>query len=101
MVTLPSLLLGRLRDIPLQGKDNILFPLEFSITPNPSNGHITLTTGLNHGYSVSVYSMTGQRILKKDVFYEGILNLGTLPKGIYYLTADHGRDRVSKRIVIQ
>ena len=45
--------------------------------------------------------MTGQRILKKDVFYDGILNLGTLPKGIYYLTADHGRDRVSKRIVIQ
>lgn len=74
---------------------------QVNITPNPSNGQITITTGLNHSYSVSVYSMTGQRIIKKDAFCDGSLNLCTLPKGIYYLTIDHDRDRVSKRIVIQ
>lgn len=72
-----------------------------AISPNPSNGVVKITTGAEKPYTVSVYNILGIRILKKDGFSDGMLDLSFLPKGMYFISADNGTDRITKRIVVQ
>lgn len=72
-----------------------------SVSPNPSNGVVKITTGAEKPYSVSVYNVLGIRVLKKDGFTDGTLDLTMLPKGIYFISADNGTDRISKRVVLE
>ena len=72
-----------------------------SVTPNPTDGVITIATGLEHSYPVSVYNVNGQRILTVDSFSDGTLDLGSLLSGTYFITVDNGNDRISKRVVLK
>ena len=71
-----------------------------TVTPNPTNGRVAITTGLTHCYPVSVYNVSGQRVLSVDSFMDGTLDLSALSKGTYFITVDNGDDRISRRIVI-
>ena len=72
-----------------------------AISPNPSNGVVKITTGAEKPYTVSVYNILGIKILKKDDFADGMLDLSFLPKGMYFISADNGTDRISKRVVLE
>jgi len=72
-----------------------------SVSPNPTNGLVNITTGLERSYPVAIYNMTGQRILDIEAFSDGTLDLTALPSGVYFISADNGTDRITKRIVLQ
>ena len=75
--------------------------IRLSVSPNPSNGLVTITTGLEQAYRVTVYDIKGIKLFSKDSVSDGMLDLSTLPKGMYFITVDYGTDRISKRIVLQ
>jgi len=79
--------------------DNEKFSL--SIAPNPSEGIVNISTGLECEYSVSVYDMVGVRVLSNDSFSDGALDLTSLPAGVYFISVDNGVDRLTKRVVIK
>lgn len=72
-----------------------------SILPNPSEGVVNITTGLERDYSISVYNMEGIRVLSENSFQDGTLDLTSLPAGVYFISADDGIDMLTKRIVIK
>ena len=72
-----------------------------SVSPNPTEGLVNISSELKHAYSVSVYDITGVKVLSNDSFSDGTLDLGLLPKGMYFITADNGNDRITKRIVLK
>lgn len=74
---------------------------DLSIAPNPSEGVVNITTGLERGYSISVYNMIGVRVLSENTFHDGTLDLTSLPAGVYFISADNGADRLTKRVVIK
>lgn len=81
------------------------------ISPNPSNGEITISTVKENlktfspdkifkirvvdqlGVTKKVYQLTGSQITK--------INLSTLPKGIYQLALFNGKQWISKKLVLQ
>ena len=72
-----------------------------SIMPNPSEGIVNISTGLNRDYKVCVYNILGIRVLSNDSFHDGTLDLTSLPAGMYFISADNGTDCLTKRIVIK
>ena len=72
-----------------------------SLSPNPSKGIVNVTTGLKRGYSISVYNMIGIRVLSENTFHDGTLDLTSLPAGVYFISADNGTDRLTKRVVVK
>lgn len=72
-----------------------------SISPNPSKGIVNIATGLERNYSVAVYNMIGVRVLSNNSFHDGTLDLTSLPAGVYFISADNGTDRLTKRVVIK
>lgn len=71
-----------------------------SVSPNPSEGIVTVLTGLERSYHITVYSVSGLKLFSKSGFTDGTLDLSTLPKGIYFLSVDNGSDRITKRIIM-
>jgi len=72
-----------------------------SVLPNPTEGIVTISSGLEHTYPVSVYSIMGIKLLSKESFSDGMLDLSFLPKGTYFISVDNGTDRITKRIVLK
>lgn len=71
------------------------------VSPNPSSGFITITTGLEHTYRITVFNLTGMKIFSNASFFDGSLDLTALPKGTYFISVDDGTDQITKRVVIR
>ena len=78
------------------------------IYPNPSPGQFTLELTLRYtgvAISITMYDATGRKVFEGTEFPEGNhirknLNVGDLPKGIYFIRIK-GKDRVGvKQIII-
>ena len=72
-----------------------------SIVPNPAEGVVNITTGLEHEYSVAVYNLLGIKVLSICSFSDGVLDLTSLSSGVYFISADNGMDKLTKRVVIK
>ena len=72
-----------------------------SLSPNPSDGIVNISTGLEHDYSVAVYNMVGIKVLECKSFSDGTLDLTSLPSGMYFISVDNGIDMLTKRVVIK
>lgn len=72
-----------------------------SVSPNPSSGTIQVATDLGHNYPLSVFSAAGQLILRKEAFSDGVLDLGSLPRGTYFISINNGTHRLTKRVVLK
>ena len=72
----------------------------FLVSPNPTNGIVNITTESEGNYLIAVYNMLGVKMLSKESFSDGILDLSSFPQGIYFISVDNGVDRITKRIVI-
>jgi hypothetical protein len=75
-----------------------------SIYPNPfSKSTIINLSNIKSNYSLTLYDVTGQRVLEKEdlnqTSYE--LERGTLSKGIYFLEIKTEEDKWIRRVVIQ
>ena len=82
-------------------ENHLVEKFSLSVSPNPTNGSVTITTGLERSYPVAIYDMTGQRILAIEAFTDGTLDLTSLPSGMYFISVDNGTDRITKRVVLQ
>lgn len=74
---------------------------DLSISPNPSNGMVNVSTELGRDYNLAVYNLLGARVLEKIEFSDGTLDLSSLPKGVYFVAVDNGVDRIAKRVVLK
>lgn len=72
-----------------------------SVFPNPSNGNIAIKTGLNHEYLLEVYNISGIKVLQINDFSDRILDISELGKGIYFVSASNGIDKIAKRVVVE
>lgn len=83
------------------GVSEVTSPLQVSIAPNPtSNGIIEVS--FNEASSISVFNMAGAEILVVPVQNEQkkVLNLSTVPNGIYFVEVSNGKNTVKEKIVI-
>lgn len=70
------------------------------IVPNPSTGIIQISTGLKDTYSVFVYNIQGIKVLQKDSFTDGSLDVSQLAKGVYFVRIHSGNNSVAKKLII-
>lgn len=72
-----------------------------SVSPNPSDGIVRITSGWEREYSIAVYNILGVKLFSNDHFSDGTLDLNFLPAGTYFISINNGVDRISKRIVVR
>lgn len=72
-----------------------------SVFPNPSNGNIAIKTDLNHEYLLEVYNVLGIKVIEINDFSDGILDISELGRGIYFVSASNGIDKITKRVVVE
>jgi hypothetical protein len=71
------------------------------IFPNPTTGIVTIKTESENSYALMVYDAFGKRLLQKNVFQDGTLDLSTLSKGTYFIQVLQNNHQVAKKVVIQ
>jgi hypothetical protein len=74
---------------------------DLSISPNPSDGIVNITSGLKQEYNISVYNILGVKLFSDNNFSDGTLDLNFLPKGTYFITVNNGTDGITKRVVLK
>ena len=74
---------------------------QVGLYPNPATGQVRLTAPWNlEGVEVRLYNVLGAQVLTARLV-QGVLNLGTLPAGIYSLQLPSEEGMLSKRLVVQ
>ncbi len=82
----------------------------FSVYPNPASTHLTLQSMVNgQCLMFSVYNTTGQLVLQSKIInhalpagrQESLINVSSLPSGIYYVTLESESARATQKIIIQ
>lgn len=53
--------------------------------PNPTTGRVTVRTGSNNAVTVELYTIDGRKVMEQSVVSEGIIDISTLQKGVYFL----------------
>ena len=75
--------------------------LEFTVSPNPTKGHLTVKTNLPDNYEVIIYDMNGKTLLSKKSDTPAVdIDLNTLPAGQYRLLL-RGKDRYGVKTIIK
>jgi hypothetical protein len=81
---------------------------ELSFYPNPGNGLFNLKFSLEKkaDTEIVIHDGNGKKVysnILRDFTgdYEGIIDLSENPKGVYYLTLEQGKKRLTKKLVIQ
>ena len=75
-----------------------------NVSPNPSNGKFVIQwkKGTANAVDIEVYALTGKSIIEKDEVANGsVIDLTTLPAGIYVMHIVLDGTRSMKRVVIQ
>lgn len=73
----------------------------FSVSPNPSNGKITIRLPNSEFIHLSVYNSSGQLVQNTYIMDNEIIDLSHLKKGIYILKANSGGILFHEKIVIE
>jgi hypothetical protein len=90
-------------------RENELNNIEFTISPNPSNGIFTITSGIqsnNSGEAImKIYSIAGELISEKIIeisngYFSEEINGSDLSNGIYLITVQSSASVYTDRIVI-
>ena len=74
---------------------------ELCVFPNPASSNIEISTDLKAPYTVSIYNLLGVKVLQKENFIDGSLNISSLEEGIYFVMINSKGNCLTKRIVIQ
>jgi hypothetical protein len=80
---------------------------EFSVSPNPSNGLVTLNVSSNVAktYTLTVRYMFGQSVYTDNLGVHGAksqdFDLSNVDKGVYFVTLQNGNERLVKKVVIK
>ena len=74
---------------------------DVSVSPNPSADVINITSDFQFPVSASLINTMGEQVRKPVIIdkNEHVINLQTLPSGLYYLILDSGKEKFTKKIV--
>lgn len=73
-----------------------------SIYPNPSNGVFHISNQNNQAITVSIYSITGEKIYEnKFTDNNADIDLSSHSKGLYFINIDNGNGVITKKLMIQ
>lgn len=72
-----------------------------SICPNPACHEMSVRTGLEGCYSLSVFTIHGVMVMHHDSFSDGILDISTLPSGAYMIRVDSEGISLAKKFLVQ
>jgi hypothetical protein len=61
----------------------------------------TLTFNFASAATVSLYSVTGSEVLKKDISTAGSISLSTLPKGVYIYKVNGASKTYTGKVVVK
>lgn len=68
--------------------------------PNPVEDNIQIEVSHQEKVTLRVYSLEGQEVLTRKEFNQrAIINLGTLPKGVYFMEFQSKLSRITKKII--
>ena len=81
-------------------KENIPFS-GIKIIPNPSDGKISIETGLPTACHLAIFTVQGVKVFEKESFNDGMLDLSNFPKGVYILKISTKDESVAKKIVVR
>lgn len=87
--------------------EDIHFPAEVSVYPNPSDGRFQVIMDnikSSKKYDLDIYNTEGKRVYLKsrsEIELVNIVDLSGAEKGIYILNLSDGRKTYSKKIIIQ
>jgi hypothetical protein len=81
-------------------KENIPFS-GVKIIPNPSDGKVSIETGLSTACHLAIFTVQGIKVFEKESFTDGMLDLSHLPKGVYILKISTRDESVAKKIVVR
>ena len=76
---------------------------EISIFPNPAQGEfLTVKSHEENLYSATLYSLTGEQLLKRDAkgINQIVLNVASIPGGLYIIRLKTGKGDITKKVVI-
>jgi hypothetical protein len=80
---------------------------DVSIFPNPSSGNFHLQINASQSakkLELEIFTEQGKRIYSKSVVQQTTssnIEIADLPKGVYFLRLIGGKDKYSKKIVVQ
>ena len=81
---------------------NTIEDYSIKVWPNPSTGVFTLDiSGLDGTASVAVHDQSGRTVLVREVGTRSSIDLGTMPKGMYFLSVVHGATTTYTKLVIE
>ncbi len=72
---------------------------QYLIFPNPANTEIYVESP--EIIDLSIYRITGQKLLEKKNFLSGIIDVSELTKGIYFVLFTSKKETVSRKLVIK
>jgi hypothetical protein len=81
-------------------ENKIAYFKNLQLYPNPSTGLVTIKTESENQYALSVYDLNGKRILQRNDFQDGTLDLSSLSKGAYFIQVSQDNHQVAKKIVL-
>ena len=71
---------------------------KFNIYPNPTNQAVTISTGSQEPSAVSLYDITGRRMLQESFVGTISLDIESLAKGIYLLAINNGKESLVRKL---
>lgn len=69
------------------------------ICPNPTSSQVEIHTDLSNPYLLDVYNLLGIKVMEINDFYDGSLDISTLPPGVYFIKVTKFGKSISKRII--
>lgn len=74
---------------------------DLAVHPNPANDLLYVRGGADAGAEVLVFSASGQLCLRSPLSASGILNVSSLPPGLYQLVLPTDHQRIVKHVMIE
>lgn len=75
--------------------------IDFSISPNPSNGNFSLNLNISKvEYAIEIFSAMGKKVYENKNSTETNYNLSHLQSGIYLVKVSHENQSITKRIIL-
>ncbi len=84
------------------GVTNLFEQADFAIYPNPSEGWISITGNKSTAFQFSIFTTIGKEVYSNpSVESNTLIDLSSLPKGLYVLKFTNGQNSVTKKLVLE
>jgi hypothetical protein len=72
-----------------------------SLYPNPATNIVTVNTGSNIPYALTVFDLTGREITAKEMAGTGTIDVSQLSKGCYLAKIVQGDKSYCQKLIVQ